>query len=98
MDADFFAPRHTSCSKALLSDQRVRRAERRRIAFAIQPWRKTIDVLWSNGIVGENPRGVARPDGPPQRGCLDGRQNDRARSGAVADLEMVSAGDGLRGY
>src|SRR5260370_34206833 len=97
VDSELFLSRHTSCSKTMRRDQASVALRGGAKANAKTNFRReTIDVLRSNGIVGENPRKLARPDGSPQRGLLDGRQDDRARARSLADLEMVSARDSIR--
>src|ERR1700722_5361960 len=97
MDSGFFWPRHTSCSETMRRDQasvapRGGAGQRQKTNFR----RETIDVLRSNRSVGENPRKLARPYGPPQRGLPDGWQDDRAGARSLADFEMVSAGERIR--
>src|ERR1700693_3080282 len=97
MDSEFFLTRHTSCSKTMRRDQASVAPRGGAQANAKTKFRReTIDALRSNRTVGENPRKLARPDGPSQRGLPDGWQDDRAGARSLADFKMVPAIGGIR--
>src|ERR1700719_4364286 len=97
MDSELFLSRHTSCSKTMRRDQASVAPRGGAEANAKNNFRReTIDVLRSNRDLGENPRKLARPYGPSQRGLPDGWQDDRAGARTLADFEMVPASDCIR--
>src|SRR4029077_7430031 len=57
---------------------------------------RRIDVFTrSSGSFPTTPRKMAGPGGSTRRGIATRRQDDRARAGAIADLEVVSAERGV---